>query len=230
MGRASPWEIAGRVGRSGAVDTSDVWTMAGPLGEGAAAGSGSGVLSLLPVLSVAYACYPEDGLNAAARLSLLRDDDLRAEAVGRAAFSLIRRVLMAGGFDKDGWLREAAGDAGDLDSERELRSVRVKDWRYLRGEECAMGRMERVVYLWYRGDCYERIMREGVKFLRSRESLDYLAALTAATYGRDGMPPDVVQAGAGDRKVMELVNDLHDLATSEAVLRVAPEEDDEEDL
>lgn len=224
--RTSPWEVAGRVGRSGSAGsgTGDLWSM-----QGSGSVRTPGTLALLPVLAVAYAAYPGDGLNAAAQVSVLQDDDMRAEPVGRAAFSLLRQVLVSKRHDKDAWLRRAAADSGDSDSEHEIRAVRVKDWRYLRGEECVMGRMERVVHLWYHGETYSRTMEEGMKFLQSRESLDFLAALAGVTYGREGLPTEVVSSGASDRKLLELVNDLYDLATSEAVLRVTAEEEDEYD-
>lgn len=88
-----------------------------------------------------------------------------------------------------------------------------------------MGRLERALYIWYKGEGYAEIMREGRELLRSRESLAYLAALAAVTYGNEGLPDAVVASGAADRQLLELVNDLHDLATSEAVLRVSPEEE-----
>ncbi len=89
-----------------------------------------------------------------------------------------------------------------------------------------MGRLERAVHLWYNGDNYGRIMAAGRDKLRSRESLAYLSALSAATYGQEGLPSDAIATASGDRQLLELVNDLYDLATSEAVLRVASEEDE----
>lgn len=86
-----------------------------------------------------------------------------------------------------------------------------------------MGRLERAVYLWYRGNTYERIMGKGCDLLRSRESLAFLSALAGATYGQEGLPSRVIADASSDRQLLELVNDLFDLATSEAVLRVAPD-------
>lgn len=223
---SSAWEVAGRVGRA-----ADVRVSGEPLamrGEGVGdALATPGTLAWLPVLAVAYAEYPGDGAEAAAQLSVLMDDDLRAGPVARAAFSLLRQALIAKRRDKDAWLCSAAVDSGELTSEQDLKAVRVKDWRYLRGEECAMGRMERAVYLWYKGDSYTRIMEEGGKFLQARESLDFLAALAGVTYGREGLPTGVISAAASDAKLLELVHDLHDLATSEAVLGVGAEDGEE---
>lgn len=221
MGKGpSPWEVAGRVGRSGMSGASDNWAMA-PGDELDGGVSTPGTLAYLPALAVVYAAYPEDGREAAAQLAILKDDDIRAASAARVAVSLLSRVLVSRRHDKDAWLRAASLDSGDSDTEHDVRSVRVKDWRYLRGEECAMGRLERALYIWYKGDGYAEIMREGGERLRSRESLAYLAALAAATYGNEGLPDAVVASGASDRQLLELVNDLHDLATSEAVLRVS---------
>lgn len=221
--RPQPWEVAGRVGRSGMRGSSDNWAMApGEAGDGI---STPGTLAYLPSLAVVYAAYPDDGLEAAMQLAVLKDDDLRSASTARAAFSLLRRVLLSKKHDKDAWLREAAADSGDMDTEHDLRAVRVKDWKYLRGEECAMGRLERAVYLWYKGDGFEATMANGRELLRSRESLAFLAALAGVTYGQESLPMRVVASGASDRQLLDMVNDLHDLATSEAVLRVAPEED-----
>ena len=223
-GRPAPWEVAGRVGRSGMSGASDHWAMAP--GEGGARLSTPGTLAYLPALAVVYSAYPEDGREAAAQLAILKDDDMRAASVARAAASLLMRVLTADRHDKDAWLRAAAFDGGDADTEHDLRAIRVKDWRYLRGEECAMGRLERAAYIWYKGRDYESIMAKGSELLRSRESLAYLAALAAVTYGQEALPGRVINSGASDRQLLELVNDLYDLATSEAVLHVAPQEDD----
>ncbi len=220
----APWEVAGRIGRSGIAGASDNWAMApGEYGEEGM--SSPGTLAYLPALAVAYAAYPQDGMEAASQLAVLKDDDMRAEAAARTAISLLMRVLVAERPEKNKWLVAAAADAGDPDTERDIRSVRVKDWRYLRGEECAMGRLERAVYLWYKGDSYISIMTEGAKRLRSREGLAYLAALTAATYGMESLPDNVVARGASDPNVRELITDLYDLGTSEAVLRVETPED-----
>ncbi|MCD8349544.1 MAG: hypothetical protein LUC93_02930 [Planctomycetaceae bacterium] len=221
--RPQPWEVAGRVGRSGMRGSSDNWAMApGEAGEGI---STPGTLAYLPTLAVVYAAYPEDGLEAATQLAVLKDDDLRCGPVARAAFSLLRRVLISQTHDKDAWLRMAAADSGDTDTEHDLRAVRVKDWKYLRGEECAMGRFERAIFLWYKGDGYESTLAQGREMLRSRESLAYLAALAGVTYGQESLPMKMVASGASDRQLLDMVNDLYDLATSEAVLRVAPQED-----
>lgn len=219
----APWEVAGRVGRSGISGSSDHWAMA-PGGNGDADVSTPGTLAYLPTLAIVYAGYPADGREAAAQLAILKDDDLRAAPVARSAFSLLTRVLVAEGHDKDAWLRAAARDSEDSDTEHDLRAVRVKDWRYLRGEECAMGRLERAVHLWYKGESYDEIMGQGRELLRSRESLAYLASLTAVTYGMESLPTRVISTGATDRKLFDLINDLYDLATSEAVLQVAPED------
>ncbi len=226
LARPSPWEVAGRVGRSGMSGSSDHWAMA-PGGADEGGMTSPGTLAYLPVLAVAYAGYPGDGLEAAAQLAVLKDDDIRAASTARAAFSLIRQVLSSRDRDKDAWLRRAAADGLDLDTEHDLRAVRVKDWRYLRGEECAMGRLERAVFLWYGGESYQRIMAKGREALRSRETLAYLSALAAATYGQEGLPAEVLAGGASDRQLLELVHDVYDLATSEAVLRVMPEGSDE---
>ncbi len=222
-GKPSPWEVAGRVGRSGLSGSSDNWAMA-PGADGEAGVSSPGTLAYLPALAIVYAAYPADGREAAAQLAILKDDDLRAASAARAAFSLLARVLVAERHDKDEWLRSASADSRDSDTEQDLRAVRVKDWRYLRGEECAMGRLERPVYIWYKGEGYEEIMEEGRKSLRSSESLAYLAALAAATYGMESLPRRVIASGASDRQLLELINDLHDLAVSEAVLKVGEEE------
>ena len=220
----SPWEVAGRVGRSGMSGVSDHWAMA-PGAVGDLALSTPGTLAYLPSLAVVYSAYHSDGLEAAAQLAILKDDDMRAAPVARAAAGLLLRVLTADAYDKDAWLRAAAKDSRDGDTEQDLRAVRVKDWRYLRGEECAMGRLERAVFLWYKGNDYESIMAKGGEMLRSRESLAYLASLAAATYGQESLPGQIVNTGATDRQLLELINDLYDLATSEAVLQVAPQED-----
>lgn len=218
----APWEVAGRVGRSGMSGASDHWAMA-PGDDGDPGLSTPGTLAYLPALAVVYANYPADGCEAAAQLAILKDDDVRAAPVARSALSLLVAVLLAEGHDKDAWLRTAAADSRDPDTERDLRAVRAKDWRYLRGEECAMGRLERAVYIWYKGDNYAAIMQEGTQKLRSRESLAYLSSLAAATYGMEGLSDQVVARGSSDRQLLELIRELHDLATSEAVLRVEPE-------
>lgn len=222
--KPEPWEVAGRVGRSGMSGVSDHWTM-NPGENGGGGYSTPGTLAYLPALAVVYAAYPDDGREAAAQLAILKDDDLRAASVAKAAFSLLVRILASKTHDKDEWLREASKDCQDSDTEHDLRSVRVKDWKYLRGEECALGRLERAIYLWYKGDSYRQIMELGREQLRSRESLAFLASLASATYGMDSLPNRIVTAGASDRKLLELVNDLYDLSTSEAVLRVALEVD-----
>lgn len=225
MARPSPWEVAGRVGRSGMSGSSDHWAMAP--GEADEMGiSSPGTLAYLPALAVVYAEYPADGLEAATQLAVLKDDDIRAAPAARVAFSLLRRILVSQRHDKDAWLRLASADGRDLDTEHDIRSVRVKDWRYLRGEECAMGRLERAVFLWYQGESYQRIMDRGKELLRSRESLAYLSALSAVTYGQEGLPSEVIVSGSSDRQLLELIHDLYDLATSEAVLHVAPEEEE----
>ncbi len=223
--RPSPWEVAGRVGRSGMSGASDHWAMA-PGGAGDSGVSSPGTLAYLPALAVVYADYPVDGLEASSQLAVLKDDDVRAGPAARAGFSLLRRILISQRHDKDEWLRAAALDSRDADTEHDLLSVRVKDMRYLRGEECAMGRLERAVHIWYRGDNYGRIMASGRETLRSRESLAYLSALSAATYGQEGLPSEVIVSASSDRQLLGLVNDLYDLATSEAVLRVASEENE----
>ncbi len=223
-GAPSPWEVAGRVGRSGMSGSSDHWAMAA--GDGGAGLSTPGTLAYLPALAVVYSAYPEDGCEAAAQLAVLKDDDMRAAPAARAAAGLLIRVLTADAHDKDGWLRGAGRDSGDGDTEHDLRAVRVKEWRYLRGEECAMGRLERAAYIWYKGRDYAGVMEEGAELLRSRESLAYLAALAAATYGQEALPGRVINSGAADRQLLELVNDLYDLATSEAVLQVAPPDEE----
>ncbi|MDR0362867.1 MAG: hypothetical protein LBJ46_09335 [Planctomycetota bacterium] len=221
----APWEIAGRVGRSGMAGASDHWAMA-PSDYDDDTISTPGTLAYLPTLAVAYAAYPWDGLEAAEQLAILKDDDLRAGAAARTAMGLLLRILVSESPDKNEWLRGAAGDSGDLDTERDIRSVRVKDWRYFRGEECAMGRLERAIFIWYKGDTYREIMAEGRENLRSREALSYLAALAGATYGMESLPSHVITEGGGDSILRELIDDLQDLAASEVVLRVAPLEKD----
>jgi hypothetical protein len=88
-----------------------------------------------------------------------------------------------------------------------------------------MGRLERVIQIWYQGTNYRDTMENGGKNLRSREGLSYLAALAAATYGMESLPDRVAAAASADSGLMEMVNDLYDLATSEAVLRVLPSEE-----
>jgi hypothetical protein len=215
----APWEAAGRVGRSGLGGVSDNWSMA-PEGSGL---SSPGTLAYLPILAISYAAYPVDGREAASQLAILKDDDLRAAPVARAAFSLLHAALTAGRHDKNAWVMAASTDSGDADTGLDVRAARVKDWRYLRGEECAMGRLERTVYLWYRGGDYGEIMSSGREKLQSRESLAYLASLAAVTYGMESLPRRIIAAGSGDRQLLDLINDLYDLAVSEAVLRVAPE-------
>lgn len=223
-GRPSPWEVTGRVGRSGMSGSSDHWAMnPGEQGEHV---TSPGTLAYLPTLAVVYAGYPVDGQEAAAQLAILKDDDMRAEPAARAAFSLLGRILVSRSHDKDAWLRFAARDSRDADTEQDLKSVRVREWRYLRGEECAMGRLERALYLWYKGDDYLEIMNAGRHLLRSRESLAYLSALAAATYGQESLPGRMIASGSSDKQLLDLINDLYDLANSEAVLRVAPEEKD----
>lgn len=217
--KPAPWEVAGRVGRSGNTGASDHWAMV-PGDSGDASTSSPGTLAYLPALAIVYAAYPNDGREAAAQLAILKDDDLRAAPAARVAFSLLVRILVAKEYDKDAWLRDASRDSRDSDTERDIRSVRVKNWQYLRGEECAMGRLERAIFLWYKGESYQEIMDLGRENLRSRESLAYLAALAAATYGMESLPNRVIANGASDRQLLDLVNDLHDLATGDAVLRV----------
>ncbi|MDR1613739.1 MAG: hypothetical protein LBT97_13295 [Planctomycetota bacterium] len=219
----APWEVAARVGRSGIAGSSDHWAMA-PSDQLDGAISTPGTLAYLPALAVAYSAYPQDGLAAAEQLAILKDDDLRAGIAARISASLLMRILVSEKPDKDAWLRGAAADGNDPDAERDTRSVRVKDWRYLRGEECAMGRLERVVFLWYKGDSYRAIMSEGRELLRSREGLSFLSALAAATYGMESLPNNVITEGSEDGALRELIDDLQDLATSEAVLRVAKPE------
>lgn len=220
--KPAPWEVAGRVGRSDLGGVSDNWAMAPgePDEEGI---SSPGTLAYLPMLAIAYAAYPQDGLEAAAQLATLKDDDIRAAAAARGGVSLLMRVLVAAKHDKDAWLRDASTDTLDPDTEHDLRTVRVKDWKYLRGEECAMGRLERAIYIWYKGESYQEIMAEGRKQLRSREGLAYLATLAAATYGMESMPERVIVSGASDSQLLRLIDDLHDLATSEALLQVHSE-------
>ncbi|MDR3212216.1 MAG: hypothetical protein LBU79_09915, partial [Planctomycetota bacterium] len=80
----APWEVAGRISRSGLAGSSDNWSMSpGELGEEGL--SSPGTLAYLPVLALAYAAYPEDGLEAAEQLAILKDDDLRAAAAARGA-------------------------------------------------------------------------------------------------------------------------------------------------
>ncbi len=219
----SPWEIAGRVGRSGLGASPDNWAMAAG-SDGAEAIPTPGTLAYLPSLAIVYALYPDDGLEAANQLAILKDDDIRAAAAAKAAYRLLAEALAANCIDKDAWLREAAAAAGDENARQDLRAVRVKDWRYLRGEECAMGRVERTFFVWYKGKGYAGTLEEGEKLLRSAESRAYLAALTAATYGPEGMPPEVLTSSASDRELYDLINDLYNLAGCEAVLRVLPEE------
>lgn len=220
----APWEVAGRIGRSGIAGSSDHWAMA-PGEQGEDGLSSPGTLAYLPALAIAYAAYPRDGLEAASQLAVLKDDDMRAAPAARAATSLLMQILVAERPDKDLWLCQAAADGGDADTERDVRSVRIKDWRYLRGEECAMGRLERAVYLWYKGDSYSAIMAEGAKMLRSREGMAFLAALSAATYGMESLPDNVLARGASDATLRDLVGDLYDLGTSEAVLRVSGDDE-----
>lgn len=220
----APWEVAGRIGRSGISGSSDHWAMA-PGRDGATGLSTPGTLAYLPTLAVVYAGYPQDGQEAAAQLAVLKDDDIRAAPVARSALSLLTQILTSQSHDKNEWIRTAAADSRDIETENDVRALRVKDWRYLRGEECAMGRLERAVFIWYKNDGYDEIMAKGRELLRSRESLAYLAGLAAATYGMESLPKRVITSGASDRQLFEMINDLHDLATSEAVLRVAPEEE-----
>lgn len=220
----APWEVAGRIGRSGMAGSSDNWAMApGESDEDSLPSPGT--LAYLPALAVTYASYPEDGLEAASQLAVLKDDDMRAASTARAGIGLLMTILVSERPDKDSWLRKAAAGSGDPDTDRDIRSVRMKDWRYLRGEECAMGRLERAIHIWYKGDGYQEIMAEGTRNLRSREGLAYLASLAAATYGMESLPNNVIAKGAGDVTLRELINDLYDLGTSEAVLRVAPPEE-----
>ncbi len=221
----SPWEVAGRVGRSGMGAVSDHWAMAAGADEAEAIPT-PGTLAYLPSLAIVYALYPDDGLEAAHQLATLKDDDIRATPAAKAAYRLLAEALAAGHIDKDAWLREAAAASGDENARQDLRAVRVKDWRYLRGEECAMGRVERAVYLWYKGKGYIDTLEDGEKLLRSRESVAYLSALAAATYGPEGMPPELLANSAADRELFDLINDLYNLAGCEAVLRVLPEEYD----
>jgi hypothetical protein len=218
----SPWEAAGRVGRSGLGGASDHWAMA-PGEDGEPGVLSPGTLAYLPALAVTYAEYPADGREAAAQLAVLKDDDLRAGPAARAAFSLLHNILTADRHDKDAWLVAASADGGDADTEQDVRAVRIKDWRYLRGEECAMGRLERAIHIWYKSAGYEESLAAGRERLRSSESLAYLASLAAATYGMESLPRRVIVAGSEDRQLLDLINDLYDLATSEAVLRVASE-------
>ncbi len=219
----SPWEIAGRVGRSGLSASSDNWAMAAGA-DAADTIPTPGTLAYLPSLAIVYSLYPDDGLEAANQLATLKDDDVRAAPAAKAAFRLLAEALAADHIDKDAWLREAAAAADDENARQDLRAVRVKDWRYLRGEECAMGRVERAIFIWYKGKGYAGTLEEGERQLRSTESLAYLAALAAATYGPEGMPPEVLTSGSSDRELYDLVNDLYNLAGCEAVLRVIPEE------
>jgi hypothetical protein len=218
----APWEAAGRVSRSGLAGAPDNWSMA-PGREGGNWLATPGTLAYLPILAVAYAVYPDDGREAAAQLAVLKDDDLRAAPAARAAFSLLANGLIGERLDKDAWLLAASAAGRDLETEQDLRAVRVKDWRYLRGEECAMGRLERAVHLWYKADGYGEILAAGRERLRSSESLAYLAALAAVSHGMESLPRGVIVSGSGDRQLIDLINDLYDLALSEAVLRVAPE-------
>lgn len=223
--RPSPWEVTGRVGRSGMSGSSDHWAMASG-GEGEGSVTSPGTLAYLPALAIVYAAYAADGQEAAAQLAILKDDDMRAEPAARAGFSLLARILVSKAHDKDAWLRAAARDSRDADAEQDIKSVRVRDWRYLRGEECAMGRLERAIFLWYKGSSYSDIMESGRSLLRSRESMAYLSALAAVTYGQESLPSRMIASGSSDKQLLDLINDLYDLANSEAVLRVEPEERD----
>lgn len=220
--KPAPWEAAGRVGRSGMTGVSDHWAMA-PGEEGESGLSSPGTLAYLPMLAVVYANYPEDGCEAASQLAILKDDDIRAASAARAALSLLVRILTSDKLDKDAWLRAAASDSRDSETEHDIRMTRVKEWKYLRGEECAMGRLERAVHLWYKGRNYEEIMAEGRRLLRSRESLAFLAGLAGVTYGPESLPNRVIVRGSNDHQLLDLISDLYDLATSEAVLRVGSE-------
>lgn len=220
--KPAPWEVAGRVGRSGMRGASDHWAMA-PGGD-AGRISTPGTLAYLPALAIVYAGYPQDGIEAAAQLAILKDDDMRAAPAARVAESLLTRILVGDKHDKDAWLRAAAADSGDAETEYDIRAVRAKEWQYLRDEECAMGRLEKPLFLWYKGTTYDQIMQQGRQLLRSKESLAYLAALSAATYGIESLPRAVLSAGSRDAQLIDLTNSLHDLAVSDAVLRVEPEE------
>lgn len=108
-----------------------------------------GLYAHVVTLSALYARQPEDGLAAAGHLAFLTSDDAKSEACARAAFALLAHVLTAPSINRDESVRAAAEAAADDDVARALLAARVKPARMLRDEATQLGRLERVVHLWY---------------------------------------------------------------------------------
>ena len=210
----SPWDTTGRVSLSAKGPTAAV--PAAPKAK-----ETPGTLSYLPFLALAYAAFPEDGERAAARLAALKDDEFRAEPAARVAFRLLAEAV-AGATDKDVVLRTAARAAGDEEVEKAVLAARMKDWKYLRSEESSLGRLERAVFVWYRSQDGADAMGEAARRLEAEETREFAAALSAAFYGLNSVPPEVLDRAAGDKGLSELSAELFQLGTGAIVRRVQP--------
>lgn len=179
-------------------------------------------LLIVSCIALAYAKPSIGGIRAAihaGRMSTI--DDLR-DPVARAAYAMLIYAIEGGINKKDELINVGAMNALDeragvktaegTNAAKEIRAVRLREWRKLPPESTQLGRLCRALHIWHRTKSWSEAIKLGNKMLRYRGSRQYLAILAAAWTDLPYMPENFVWEAMKDKEIRDTSLELYDLA------------------
>ena len=177
-------------------------------------------LQMACAVALAYTIPSPSGVYAAVHAGRLVEADPDNDAVARAAYSLLVSIIEGKNDDKEQLLKIAAANADDERVAREIRALRLRDWRKLPDERTGAGRLCRALHIWLRANSWVESDRLGKQLLRYSESRRFLAVVSAAWFDLNGLPEDLVWESLNDRDTRELCTDLFQLANSGVLIQI----------
>lgn len=179
-----------------------------------------GTLQIVSAIALAYAVPTPSGVYASVHGARLVEADLQNDACARAAYSLLVHIIEGKIENQEELLKITAINADDENVAKEIRALRLREWRKLPDEKTGVGRLCRVLHIWQRAKNWRDAERSSRDLLRYTESRRFLAVLCAAWFDLPNLPEDLVWDSLRDRETRELCTDLYSLSTSEMLITV----------
>ncbi len=180
-----------------------------------------GSMVLAGTVAFAYTVPSPDGMRAAVHAGRLGGADVDRDAVSRAVYSLLIYAIEGKIESKDDLIKVAALNADSEHVGREIRAVRLAEWRKLPSESTLLGRLVRVLFIFRRTKDYAEAVNMGSRKLRYPESRKLLAVLSACWTDLPYLPENFVWQALMDKDNREICAELYQLSVEAILARVS---------